>query len=133
METRIAIYSMSHPLTKQVFYVGKTINLSNRAKEHNYNTTSERMCNMIKSIKKLGMVPIFEELDYIVSDSYREVEALENYWIDQVRQWGFTLLNYSGNLARYKEIHGGSYWPLKTRAAWTKLPIEELLTEPQEA
>lgn len=63
------------------------------------------MYNMLKSIKKLGLKPSFEELDYIVSDCHSEIKLLEYYWIDQLRQWGFNLLNYTGNLNRYIELH----------------------------
>lgn len=64
-----------------VYYVGRTENPEGRSCGH-------RKCNN------------FEIIDTIETDyEYYRITDLENYWIDQMRQWGFVLKNKNGNLA----------------------------------
>lgn len=91
----IIIYTLSHPLTKEIRYVGKTSKtLKRRLMNHICDAKVKRYknhnCNWIQSLLKDNLEPIIEELD---STSEKDWEYLETYWINQFRQWGFNLTN----------------------------------------
>jgi hypothetical protein len=57
-------------------YIGKTIN----SRKHNHEKT-------------YGKNIIYTVIDEINSLNYKEYKSLENYWIEQFKQWGFEVLN----------------------------------------
>jgi hypothetical protein len=91
------LISLVDPETKEIRYVGKTVNLKNRIRYHNnpHNTdTNKHKKNWINSLIKKGLKPevlILEEL-YCINNEW---VIFEQYWISQLRCWGFNLLNYS--------------------------------------
>lgn len=98
---RYSIYTLTNPITNEIFYVGKTIDLRVRFKAHlSLRTADSDFKNQIvEFILSSGKMPIIEELDYIeFTDKIdnQEVNRLEIYWINQMKQWGFNLCNIHG-------------------------------------
>jgi group I intron endonuclease len=94
MKTGI-IYTLSHPITKKVVYVGKTINtLETRlyghigdSKRHN-----RKICKWISKLTSEGLIPLIEELD---SSSEEDLARLEIFYIELFKAWGFDLKNHT--------------------------------------
>lgn len=92
------IYTLTNPLNGEIFYVGKTVNMETRYRQHlNFNFADKNLKNeVIKFVLEQSAVPIIEELD-CVDCVYREdedyVNELEIYWIHQLRAWGMPLKN----------------------------------------
>ena len=93
MDNVIYIYTLSHPLSGEVKYVGKTIDPKSRLRHHIKDAKSGRRnnlsCNWVKSLLKLGLQPKMDIIDEIKGDW----EWLEVYWISQFKTWGFNLKN----------------------------------------
>jgi hypothetical protein len=90
----IYIYTLSHPETGEVRYVGKTNNLKERWKSHKneslrYNRVNHKE-HWIKKLLREGLTPKLEVLDEIDSDDWGWLEV---YWIAQCKAWGFRLTN----------------------------------------
>jgi hypothetical protein len=92
------IYTLKDPKTNLIRYVGKTKNLEDRYSRHlqpcyleKYDKNTYKS-NWIKKILKDDEKPIMEILD--VGD-INNINDLEIYWIEQLRQWGFKLVNLS--------------------------------------
>ena len=83
------IYSISNPLTNEVFYVGATLNIEQRAKQHISPSICYRCTEMIQSIIKSGSMPLFTVLE-IAEDNWREVEKK---WIYHFIEKGEPMLN----------------------------------------
>lgn len=98
------IYSLSCPETKSVFYIGVTIrDLKTRlschisdAKGYNY--------PVYKFMGGLTKPPIIEAIEEIDTDDKFEAQMVEKYWIEQFRQWGYSLYNTESNksIIKYK-------------------------------
>lgn len=92
----VFIYSLSDPVTKNIVYVGKSINPQARFHSHlrsGHKNTEIR--EWVLSLSNQNLLPIMEILDEVPEDDYR---FWETYWICQIRSWGFELKNrgYSG-------------------------------------
>ncbi len=88
------IYTLSHPITNIVRYIGKTNGtLPDRLSKHIYisKKANNKRCNWIQSLIKQGIKPKIEVLDTCTSTE--ESSKLEIYWISQFRSWGFDLVN----------------------------------------
>lgn len=73
------IYTLSHPITNEVRYVGKTINIKRRYKQHLYDKRGSYKSNWIQSLRTQNLKPILiilEECD----DNWQDREI---YWISQ--------------------------------------------------
>jgi group I intron endonuclease len=87
----IYIYTLSDPITNQIRYVGKTQNLNERFRSHvNAKKSNKHKVNWINKLKNNGFLPVIEVLDVVSRDSW---ELAEKYWIQQMKAWGFNLLN----------------------------------------
>jgi len=90
----IYIYTLSHPETGEVRYVGKTNNLKVRWNGHKSESLRYNRVNhkeyWIKKLLREGLTPKLEVVDEIDSDDW---EWLEEYWITQCKAWGFRLTN----------------------------------------
>lgn len=89
----VNIYTLSHPITGEVRYVGKTTqSLKRRLNGHiqKSKTTSYYVSNWIKTLTNTDLKPNIELLD-VVNDF--EWEFWEQYWIAQCKAWGFKLTN----------------------------------------
>lgn len=118
---RYSIYTLASPLTGEIFYVGRTVNLKTRFKGHiNLREADNELKNeIINHILEHSAMPIIEEIDYVEcvykSDEY-EAHKLEMYWISQLAAWGFCLCNKDGlhnkgkYTSRYSDILKPSYY-----------------------
>jgi group I intron endonuclease len=90
------IYTLSHPITGEIRYIGKTcqISLEKRLNEHIYECSRSRRksTNWTQSLLKQNLRPKIEALEEC---SCEEAISIESYWIYQFTAWGFNLLNHS--------------------------------------
>lgn len=95
-------YTLSHPVSKSVFYVGVTRNdLVTRMRGHltSKNTGNPQPVYRYMATEAEFGDPIIETIEVLELDSDEESRVVERYWIDQMRQWGFNLYNHLGNLS----------------------------------
>lgn len=89
----IYIYTLSDPSTNTVKYIGKTVDIKQRYKDHIKVAKSTNIhtpnINWVRSLINEGKQPIMEIIDEIDCDW----EWLEQYWISQFKTWGFNLKN----------------------------------------
>ncbi len=91
--SEVFIYSLEDPKTKEIRYVGKTIQkLEKRLTAHIYESKHRRnyKCNWIKKLNKNGDIPVIKFIDIVSDDDW---EFWEMYWIEQFTAWGFNLVN----------------------------------------
>lgn len=109
------IYTLEHPITKEIRYVGKTNNLKRRLHSHwtEGHKSKTKTGKWLKSLKKLKLKPIMTILDETTDDW----QQLEMYWISQFKTWGFRLTNHTdGGEGSY----GGAQWNNVPVTAFTK-------------
>jgi hypothetical protein len=92
----IKIYTLSHPITKEIRYIGKTISilkyrLSGHISEAKRGENISYKNSWIMSLLKQGLIPVIELLDEINEE--KEWEWIEQYWISQFKCWEFNLIN----------------------------------------
>lgn len=88
------IYTLAHPKTGEIRYVGKTTNLKRRTYQHCNTKISKKLNNKhlgnwLLSILNNDLKPTLEIIEECVDDWVK----YEQYWIEQFKQWGFNLLN----------------------------------------
>lgn len=106
----VYIYCLIDPTDNQIRYVGKTVNIKNRYKYHinpHISDTNKHKKNWINKLKSQNLLPEIFIIDEIECDGDEWI-IYEQYWISQIRCWGFDLLNYS---------IGGDKPPLRNK--WT--------------
>jgi hypothetical protein len=87
----IKIYTLAHPVTGEIRYIGKThFGLNERLAKHLITYERNHRANWIRNIVNQGMKPIIELLEVIDNENWISAEI---YWIEQFRNWGFRLLN----------------------------------------
>ena len=88
------IYTLSDPRNNQVRYVGKTNNPKQRRSAHGVLTREQksRKKNWVKHLKSLSLKPVFEIIEEVSIDEWKEAEK---FWITQFKAWGFILLNHT--------------------------------------
>lgn len=89
------IYTIAHPFTNEIVYVGCCKSLNHRASVHTNSKTDTDISRWIQSLKDNFMLPKIESID-VCDES--EALVMEEYWIHQLTVWGFSLLN------KYKTI-----------------------------
>jgi len=124
------IYTLTDPRTNEVRYVGKANNLTQRYRAHLNRARKHQTHkkNWLKQLKKEGLKPIIEIIDVVPVDDWR---YWERYWITQMRQWGFNLVNHTdggdgctfGNQTSFKKGHKS--WLGKTHSEETKKKISD--------
>ena len=93
------IYTLTNPLTNEIFYVGQTVNdLSDRLAGHISETggSNREKILYIKTILEQGQRPIIQEIEAIHVRCYIDkasVNERESYWIKYYRGVGCKLLN----------------------------------------
>ena len=75
----VYIYTLSHPITNEVRYVGKTINVSRRFKQHLHDKRHSHKASWVRSLKSEGLKPIMTILE-TCTDNWQEREI---FWISQ--------------------------------------------------
>ncbi len=88
------IYTLSDPRDNKVRYVGKTNNLGRRYKAHLVlsREIKSHKKSWIKQLKILGLKPVMEVIDVV---PISEWVFWESYWINQLKGWGFKLVNHT--------------------------------------
>jgi len=83
------IYALLHPETKEVRYVGKTIDLKARYANHCSNNAKRHVCNWIKSL-----FPLKPEM-ILLEEVYKNWIEAERFWIEYINFIGANLTNVS--------------------------------------
>lgn len=87
----IKIYTLSHPITNEIRYIGKTkYTLEERLAKHLITYERNHRANWIRSLIKEGLKPVIELLEEVEESQWINCEK---YWISQFKVWGFRLLN----------------------------------------
>lgn len=86
----ISIYCLIDPRTKEIRYVGKTINPERRLRKHLIDTERNHRVNWIRSVLNDGIRPVLEVLERCSEDAWREAER---FWISYLRFLGARLTN----------------------------------------
>ena len=74
------IYTLSHPTTNEVRYVGKTINIKRRYKQHLYDKLHSYKASWVKSLRNENLKPILTIIEECCDENW---EDRERYWITQ--------------------------------------------------
>lgn len=90
MNKEVTIYSMSDPLSNKIFYVGQTIDLKRRIREHKYDPCSNALYDKMKYLKSMDIDPIYNIIE--VCDIDQKIER-ELYWIMKFIHEGIELIN----------------------------------------
>jgi len=110
------IYTLSDPTTGDVKYVGKTKDTKDRIRRHmepsNLKNAWTSKTKWILWLKNQGLKPEIEILDEGDADN---IDDLEIYWIEQLKQWGYKLKNDT------KGGGGCEYWTGKKMPEESKL------------
>lgn len=85
------IYTLSHPITNEIRYVGKTNNISKRYSAHLKDKSKSYKNSWIKSLLNEDLLPIIEVLEEFNNEL--DCYNAEKYWIEQLKIWGFDLTN----------------------------------------
>lgn len=85
------IYILQDPLSNEVRYVGKSISPERRYHSHLWHRPKIKSHSYywIQSLLKKDLKPIMT----IIDETETNWQELEQYWIEQFRQWGFNLTN----------------------------------------
>ncbi len=91
MKTAI-IYSLSDPRDGMIKYVGKTVDAKYRFKSHLWKNKNDRTQKnfWIQYLLKNNLQPQLEIIDEVPE---QEWQFWEQYWIAQMKEWGFDLKN----------------------------------------
>lgn len=88
----ISIYTLSHPVTKRVMYVGKSNNPSLRLLKHLGSEASFRVQSWVLELASQGLRPVMSIVDHVTEE---EADSAERLWIGRCRVEG-KLLNVAG-------------------------------------
>ena len=89
---KFIIYTLAHPETKQIFYVGSTMMPYTRLNSHK---------------QTFGFKPVMEEVETVFGlgkFGRAGVSELEAYWIQQFKSWGFNLTNSNSIAKKVKQL-----------------------------
>lgn len=87
----IYIYTLSHPETMEIRYVGKTNNLTTRYRDHLITKNKRTHTNnWIKSLQAQGLKPYIKVIEECTLDGWEEREI---YWINYYKNVGYDLTN----------------------------------------
>lgn len=78
MNDVVYIYALCDPRTNEVRYVGKTNNINKRLSAHIKEKSNTLKCNWIKSLTKIGMLPLIQIIDISNNENW---QIKEQYWI----------------------------------------------------
>jgi group I intron endonuclease len=112
------IYTLSHPETNEVRYVGKTINIKRRYKQHLYDKRTTHKSSWVKSLKQLGLKPIMTIIE----------TCNETNWIDREKFW-ITQFDNLTNLLDGGGVHYTRTTKEETKAKISAIHKGKILTE----
>lgn len=78
-----------------IFYVGCTVNPYTRIQNHNNRLRCHPDAMGVHHAKKHFKCVEMEIIEEVEFTEYKDLYAIENYWIHQFIAWGFELLNKS--------------------------------------
>jgi len=107
------IYTLSHPITNEVRYVGKTIKLKRRYKQHLYDKRSSHRASWVQSLRKDSLKPILSIIEECTKDNWEEREI---YWIGQY-----------DNLTNHKKGGNGGSDHIRTTKEETRKKLSNVL------
>lgn len=85
------IYTIAHPLTNEIVYVGCSSNFKQRQNVHTGAHRADTKIGLyIIGLREKYLLPKIEPIDFCEKD---EAFFLERYWIHQLTAWGYELLN----------------------------------------
>ena len=118
----IKIYTLSDSNT--IRYIGQTNNPKKRIYKHIFEANNSggknKRCSWIKSLLNKGERPILEIVDEV---PFKEWGFWEQYWISQMKQWGFNLVNDTlGGEGSYGRKHSTETKSKMSKAKKGKLP-----------
>lgn len=92
MENSVYIYGLKDPRDYQIKYIGKTVDINRRRKEHNqiHRNKKSRKNSWIAHLVKNNMQPIMEILEECEESDWIE---RERHWIRYYKELGFDLKN----------------------------------------
>lgn len=93
MGLTVYIYTLAHPITGEIRYVGKTYRYEKRKIEHLYEGNRTRKSNWIKSLRKIGLKPVMEPLEIIEDSNDEDWQEAERFWIENLKFLGCNLTN----------------------------------------
>ncbi len=112
------IYMLLCPLSKQVRYIGQTINPKQRLLQHIYlnnNNGHFHHLNWLRKLKKLKLKP---EMEIIHKGNTVNLNFWEQHYISLYKSWGFDLTNTSGK--EYFRVHKKNHTCGKKVFVYTK-------------
>lgn len=86
----VYIYTISHPFTNEIVYVGKTKDFEARKISHIISKNGTNISDYICYLRSIYLYPKIEILEEVEEEFCLEDEM---YWIRQMKAWGFNLLN----------------------------------------
>ena len=95
---RFSIYTLSNPVTEEIFYVGCTTNIERRIAEHRYSvirSCSRRGAPLTAKdcyVLQLMQDPICHVIDEVDGDMSDGLDR-ENFWIAVMVELGFPIVN----------------------------------------
>lgn len=107
---KIKIYTLSHPITNEVRYVGQTKNtLEERLRGHLKSKENVYRIHWLKSLIKEGLIPKIEVIEEVEKN---EASFSEMFWISMFKSWGFRLCNLTegGETSTTKNITRSKEW-----------------------
>lgn len=84
------IYTLSHPLTNEVRYVGKTDNQRRRLSVHLCEKEHSHKSSWVRSLLALGLKPKMEVIEQVIESEWKSAEM---FWIETLRFYGCRLTN----------------------------------------
>jgi len=88
----VSIYTLSHPVTKKVMYVGRTNNPGLRLLKHLSGEASFKVQSWVLELAAQGLAPEMKVVEHVTED---DAASAERIWIGKCRVQG-KLLNVSG-------------------------------------
>lgn len=96
------IYTLINPNNNEIFYIGCTYDMERRLKQHINDATYYSRKPLKSYFDMMNCIPLIEAVDEVLVSEWEDAMIVENYWIDQFRQWGFRLMNNTYNLSKQK-------------------------------
>lgn len=92
----VFIYTLADPITGEIRYVGKAIDMAHRYKGHLKDTSDTHKARWVMQLTARGLKPIMEALEVLVDPTEEEWKEAEQFWIESLKFMGFRLTNLIG-------------------------------------
>ena len=99
----IKIYTLTNPINGGIFYAGRCVgNICTRLAGHINDVATGQTSQKTKIIQEIlsnGLKPIIEEIESFECNGKADeifINNMENYWIEQLKSWGFNMVNVTG-------------------------------------